>query len=899
MTLCILLAIWFANSIGTFKQSDQFFNDLFQSSFFQLQTPDEVLLVYAPVSDFEGDESRLPDLIAQLGAHRPKKIGIIHEVTDDQFEMLERSPYASKIVAGTSLTKLTQDPVQQDEEQLSVISRGFIDLDLRDQAVYREHNAILRNDDQVYLSLEAKIAKTLLRTRSQLPEGRFGIQFSGGPNSLPHIDADAVLNDEIIKELIEDRVVLIGPEPGKSIGFVTPTTSGSQRMTRLELHGNILNTVLLQSFIRKSGNLIALITLLVISIFCCQLFRQIKQRWLIRSLILTAIAMSILAWTSFTYASLALPFSAVICVLLTAAFSSLYRRFHTLNEIIEYWRMMRHSNQKTMSRTSEHDAWTAISDSVYQIFYPTRMVLMELQPGATHLSTVKAVHCDKEHILEQRRDINRVPYRDAIADGKPGVVANRRFFIDNGRDDQQTEYMVPLILVSELIGFMVLEMDNEATENWQDFENFLSRFANDMAVFLAEGRTNSSETLMRERTFRKLKVLPEKTTALSLFKEEAEIRNNENLLGDTFDTLETSGAICNVFGRIVRTNSAMIDLLQKDGVVIGNSDCVEILTALTGRSKNECRKMFRSCVVEGHSEQIFLRSDENSASRVLFLKPLNRGGKSNLTSRCVSIQVIDGEIFRVTEEWQNRFAESNVNSVAQQLKHLSKLSDQLGSEKQSDHDAHQLNADLANEIIDVVNECQSMIGSSITESPLDIIRLDVRSIFETTLERHRMQLESNGVVTVPRFEEQPYLAVANPFLLERIFGTIFDCIIQNATDETEMHVGADIVDDKIQFYFRNRIAGAPISGLRKSLDLQAHATNRLSAAEGDALSLLTTEQIDRFNAVEDWLVEWNGSMNIKCCDSYRISVDLSLSTELPVAAAAPHPNHSNLDSNCE
>ena len=166
---------------------------------------------------------------------------------------------------------------------------------------------------------------------------------------------------------------------------------------------------------------------------------------------------------------------------------------------------------------------------------------------------------------------------------------------------------------------------------------------------------------------------------MGLFQAEVEHRNLEKLLGDAFETIQTAGVIYDVFGRTIKTNAKMVELLQRNGVVVEDTDCISMLESLTRWNKNECRKLFRQCVVEGRTQQMFIPSEnKRDAPRVLYLEPLNKGDdEPEISSRCVCIQVVEGKIFKESQVWQQEFVNNNLQQVNDRLEKLQKLADQI------------------------------------------------------------------------------------------------------------------------------------------------------------------------------------------------------------------------------
>ena len=765
--LCIWLAVCVAEFSGLFRASDNYGYDLVLAVQPPSQQTSDVLLVYTPKSYFrEPDCTLLSKLAHQLFVYDARRVGILFDPDQPQFESLNRIPIASKIVVGTRLSSISGSRESCSDNSVATgIECGFRDLGL-EQIIHREHSPLVTYNTQTFPSFEYVIARQLLASRD-LPKSMFGINYVGGPEDLPHIRAQELLDQEIVSELVQDKIVLIGPAPDENFGVVTPTTYGTQRMSQLEVHGNILNTILNQNSIHSASAVLSVTWLLLVTVVGCQILRQVSSSLILRSYGYCLLAVLLFSWLGLHVFSIKLPLTAILVATSLAMLTSFHSRFETLKGLFESWNLMRQTGTQADWKAEEKDTWTLIADSVYQIFYPNRMVLMELNSGKTHLTLTKTIQCTPEDIFERRRDVNREPFREAVELGAAMKIRNRQFFVIN-HETECFEFVAPLILVSELVGFMVLEMTAESVKTWDDFENFLSQFASDMAVLVNKYRVLQQYESRQKYILEKLKEVPEQNRKLSLFQTEVEHHNLENLLSDAFERIQTAAAICDVFGRTIKTNAKMVELLQSNGVVIDNADCISLLESLTGWQKNDCRKLFRHCVVDGRYEQIYLpQVDHQVAPRVLFLEPLSKGDdEPEISSRCVCIQVVEGNIFQESRQWQKDFARTNLQQVVHRLDDLEVLANRLQPRLQD--------RQIAGEIAKTVYECRAMLNLRFSEEPENFVLFDTRTAWRSCISKIHVQLESDGIQVVQRFENDRLEAVANPFLLERVFSAALD-----------------------------------------------------------------------------------------------------------------------------
>ena len=873
--MLIVSVLGAANLAGIFHASDACLNDLVVTAR-PTSSSSDVVLVYAPESAFSDPScellGRLSSQLKELGA---KKIGLAFEPTQQQFDALNALPINILLTTGTIVGDTSTTVFDPAPDAMT----GTLGLKL-DQSVYRDHPTVVAND-QTSNSFELALAGPFLKSQADVPT-KIGVRFVGGPNGLPHVKAIDILRGEIISELIANKVVLVGPRIVNEVGFVTPTTFDSQRMSQLELRGNIVNTLIRQSWIQDASQLFSLCVLSLFAVVACQIFRQVSPTWIGPAFALILFCIGTFSWITLHYFDTRSPATLLLLANAMALGRCLVIRFRIMKGLLETWNLMLGFHPRMHNR----DSWELFSDSVYQNFNPTRMVLFELEPGATHLKVIKTTHCSPNDIFERRRDINRVPYCDAVELGAAKTVGARQFFARNRPDCE--EFIVPLILMSEVLGMVVLEMPRSSVNNWNNFENFLTLFANDMAVLINKQRMLDQQQEDMKRITERLRDVPETNETVNIRRAEIEYRNVANLLDDALDATQTATAICDVFGLPIKINARMITILQDKGIVIDDVDCVQLLTALTARDWDECRTLFRQCTIEGRRRQIVVESECGGLPNFVFLAPVRQlDQQTEPSTRCISIQLVEGRIFDDSMSWEHQFEKQNFRRLRNQLDNLKSAIDEI--RLSTEPDPSQQYQAVLNSILDQIGECGRTLGKRFGEDAASCVLFDSRQVWQSALREFGKLSESRLTKVEQKLSNEDLTVFANPLLLEQVFDAILTCFTDQAGESARIRVSADRADQWVVFEFTDISMGAPIRDLRNSLNAKTNVPIDCESIQGDAASLLTPEQFDRFNEIESWLQIWNANLAIRCTESLRIGVELTLCREREEAGHTTRP----------
>lgn len=883
-TAAILSVIWLGQWMGMFQSVDDWVGDRIQQWTLGSRGSYRVLLVYASTDILESPE-KLEVLIDRIDQSEPGVIGVLADSSEIRLRAERPSPQRNRLVLGRAFGLFENGPAAHGAT-LSVstsgsgLREGFIDLDLAAQPVYRRHWATAQFQGQPVAAFEREIAKRTSVSADELPEGEFRIRYAGAVNGLPHVDADQVLAGEVIPELIRDRVVLIGRPTPSEYGFATPTCQGRERMGRLELHGNIVECLLDRNWIHDSGMLGSLFWIALVTAVSIQIFRQCTPLWLPR-LVWGLVAINLLVATiAFCWMNAALPVTAMLVSVFASAGQQAIQRFSVLRRAAELWRLMTQNDQQTDSDSDPERVWDLISDAVYQMFYPKRMALMELQPHATHLKVVRTIHCTPESIFEQRRDMQRQPYRDALDCGKPLRIASRCFFSDQV-DRRETEFMVPLVFASQPLGFMVLGMDTESLEDWQDFEGFLDQFAQEMSVLVANDRAARREQDARARWTGRLRETPEEQTLTVVQHHHVEQQGEFNRLSIAFEIAESALAMCDVFGQILRCNSQLLNLLQEVEITPTDTSCVEMVAALTGRSQHDCRRMFRMAIIQHRAEQIFIPAGRlRDYACILMLKPLTirtSDEDGEIESRRVMVEIVEGRIFERMHQWQSRLRDRTCHRAMEAVQRIESRAMETTSHR-ADFKPTEHGAELSQtlkELSDLLEACRRMNEVRWDENPENVAPLDLNMMWQHVMTRFTGPSNRREVEWEWDESAEQATVVANPLLLDRILTELWETLLRRSAPGSSVRIAGCLADRKWVMDIQSEGEVTPVEGLRKSLQGRNSQNPDFDLAD----AWMTDVDQTLWKQIHGWMEAWGGSLTIRSRDDMGLAIELVLESE--------------------
>ena len=890
--ICVLLTVLLIGMIGGFRPLDTAFQSLCQRMGFPCARAEHVLIIYAPQETLASGSDELIELLDEIHKHSPNRVGIVAGGPPQLYQRLDQLSYAEQLCVGFRFNQLLSSTAGKVSANFQT---GFSDLPFSEDPVLRYGTTRREQVGIVLPSFEASLVEPLIGSNYKLPSENFGITWCGGSGSIAHIRSRHLTSGNSIRALIQGRVVLIGPDYPDEFAVSVPPTSGGSRMSRLEVRANIVECLLQNSYTLSCSQAITLMWLLCATVLSIQIARQtpIHQCGLALSLIVTGIviACAIGVWLSNFWISV----SALVVASSLAWLTTTLHRFGRMSDFVQYWKLRSIVREAHLESRFEEGVWNAIGDSALQMFQPTRMVLMELSPGATHLKRVSSVGCDYSHILEKRLDYRRSPYIEAIEENRP-ILNPRGNFFSRTPGLREAEFVLPLSNGLTTLGIIVLGMDKEHLAQWADFQTFLEKFTIEMSQLVAASRQELVNDLSRLDWRERLRKLPEEVEFIEI--QRSSERQNDLIERSelAFDSSESAMATFDIYGRVIRRNSSFNRIMQEAQLSISRILCVEILASLTGRSQNECRNIFREAIMNDREDEILMVDKNRSRSpRVMYVKPMRlieEERRTSIETHGLLIEIVDGSPFEDLERWNHQLSQSLVPKALETVEHLSSKKADIRALVESEMTPQETLKNLfgtvgstVDEIVSVLQQCKDLTNRQVSADVENGFAFDSNSVWNSVHQRVTPALADRSIEIINKIDQSARVIVfANPLLLERVFGTTIEFLAENALDESQIGVEVHQAEGEIEWQFINQGGGTPVDTLRRALEaeeVRGRSTNvyadRENIKKQKALNL-SPLQIDQLSEIEAWVNRWGGSVEVKNLpESMTVSIHLTTS----------------------
>ena len=861
--ICICFVIVSAHWLNLFKPID----DLLRNGCIWLtassqQDDSQLLLVYANPEILEDASPQLTRLLKEINQNSPKKIGIEANGSLHNFAALNRLSFASRLTIGFNSQELLSQPETATENRFDT---GFADLFHSRQPVYRTSLSSLGGRDKDLHSFEFEIAQSVLPLTENLPKTSYGIRYQGGANAIPNIKADMLLNGNMLRGLIKDKIVLIGPDFPRQFDLLTPTTTGDSRMSRLEVRGNMVASLLNQSYTTEVSNFPFLMVLVVVITVSIQIARQTQKNWFP----VVALTSAVVSWgifaISYWSASVWLPGTALIFAGLLSVVTTAFQRLTKLDDFVQFWKIRSTTREGHLQSRFEENVWQAIGDVANQMFQPTRVVMMELAPGATHLKRVLAVGCDYSQICEKRLDYKRAPYWEPLQN-KQAVRSSQRGFFASNQGVRETEYILPLVHGMKVYGVIAMAVDVDTHEKWADFDSFVNRFSSEMSQLIADSRRVGKQADEKTGWFDRWLTLPEERDFLDI--QDASLKQDDLIerVDIAFNACEAALATFDIYGRVIRRNSSFNLLLQKTELSISRASCIEVISTLSGLTMNQSRKIFRDAILHSESDKHFIANDNIDDTMMMHIKPMQLQEDDHRTSietHGLLLEIVDGKVFKDLRQWNHELSTAIVPQVLHKASELEQAAALLQNPTSKEQSLTELFGSVGNtvsEIVSILEDCQNLSDRKITATPRNCFLLNIVPIWRSVKTDFSEKLSQRAISISEKFPHQEEIrAIANPILLDKAFSVILQFLLDNAFDDSEIRFEIDVTLEGFELRLTNQGGGTPVDTLRKSLN---QAATRTTKKRKDKYINLDTAQIDQLRNIDQWVSQWNGDFSV-------------------------------------
>ena len=504
-----------------------------------------------------------------------------------------------------------------------------------DDGIYRYQQAYMLNEKESELKSEPKsepksrieeaLHNSTLSIVNNKENKHYLINFLAGNNYIPVINSQRLLEGQMISDLIQNKVVLLGEKNNvEAFGYLTPISSSSEKMSLLEFQAYALDTLLKEQAV-KEFSLLSLAALFLAQIIISLLIYQLYSRYISLFIsILLIVLYVILSWFVLNFYLIRLPL--IELILLQLLLYTFVRRYKSIIEDDELQQTLLEISVKNQEHVipvsfyQSKDPWSQVISLINQTLNLNRLIFLERVPGDHRVKEIKALNCDINDIHEMRRDYEREPYRGAIEASGPVKIDARQYL--KNLNDNEDQYLVPLIFGGDILGFWAFAVEKEQIQKTANFLQHVNDYARQIAELIYyRHRFFNDDT---DKNFLQRYFYQDKQySSQQLLNQTIEILNNRlDSLESVFHGMTSANVLYDLFGRVVQINKPMEKFIHDRNIPVYDMTAMDFVHKITRMEVNKIRHMIEQIILEQRQYSMPIMDKEGDDHYVMIIKPL-------------------------------------------------------------------------------------------------------------------------------------------------------------------------------------------------------------------------------------------------------------------------------------
>lgn len=869
-SLLVLVLIWAVGLFDRFSLFDALSYDLLvQTIPGPSHQPGVVLVEARPERSFSasGEWKKLIDQLLALKAHR---IAFAFPPRFDDPSFLAASPYRENVLIGGWLVR---DPEIRERQYIGGIPENYPAW-LRERIVPLApptEKGIARSQlTQLAVDGRPTPIFSVAAAGTRPDTDRFFINFSDYANELPTFRMDRLLAEGSIAEAFAGKVVLVGVADTAPLHTIS-IPGRSAPVSVLELHGLATDTLIQDEAVRVfSHGQRMLILALAWSITLALLQPLTLLPGIIAAAVLTTLTIAG-SWLLLWLANIWLPVGDLFFV---SAWTMLFvfrdkaaRENQTLKSLLLNLTARVQSRTAPISFIQADEHWGFVLSLIDQTLSVTRTIVLERIPAEHRVREVKALRCAVTDISEMRRDYERAPYTDAIADG--GMIRVDKYL--KSVDDSEHQYLVALMFGGEILGFWAFGLIAGEIERSPELPRTVNSIARQVSVLLYQRKLREEIENASSHDWRRYFSDDNIAAFVELNQSIQFLQQRLVTIEQLFRGLGTAAALYDLWGRLVAINEEMSDLLRLAGIPAYGITAADLVRRLTGLNEAEARETMNRLIVErkAHALQLHIAALPERLF-LLSIKPLAQADDSSGADSSnpfdlmgILIELVDVSEMHAVIDLKSDVLKNTLLRLEPDLKILADSAQAIAA-----HDRMSAGcADLGRQIGRSAGEIEHRLGRSaeLLAPELDPTRLDRYPIdVAATISRvaDGLDAEARNHRVRLRIEDPPAptLAYADPERLPMLVAAIFGVLFDDAPPDSEIVVRLTLDGGRFVVDFRNAGFGLP----QERID------------EMFAGSTETTESFAALRRATHALADWRGSIEVRSGIGMGIQVVLRL-----------------------
>ena len=883
--LALISGVWAASFVGIFEPISNLLYDVYYGLLDHKKAVEpRVLMVLLSRSEEPGLEDELPleddllKLVRGLFAGGAERVvfGISLDVSP---EFYSRTLRAGDVVFSRDLRRRRSkeeafelEPLPQGSDpQHDWVGVSAVSPSVR--GIHRRQDAWIEVQGKRELFFEVAAAPQF---RERSPEDlpfHYYIRFRGGPRSLPAVSSSLVLEDGVLGEIVRGKTVLIGTETEHGSHMIeTPATRSGEGFSRLEFHAHALNTLLAGRAIYALGPLSTLLLLIAVGCGSWLLFQWIEVRtiaWLSSVLIVSYCG---LAWLFLEADDLWIPVLELVAIQCGTLAYSLKVKATLATEAMS--RLVLSSTDALRERYApeafleSQGPWSMLVNMVNQTLDLDRLIFLEAVRNKRVVREITALNCSLTDISEKRRDFGGGPYLTAIE--ARAAIRVEQFLCQAIHDEEQ--YLVPLLHGEEVLGFWAFGIAPQKAANIKSFNQLVNDYALLISELLWQRRKRDADESGGDELVKALR----QGRVESLYQDlTGTFRTLGTRLAQTEALLSgfnTSIVVFDLFGRILKVNANMKQLLESEALEVKSLTALDLLSSLSEYDLSRSRRILRHVIIEQQTMTLPVRLASQAKGRfLLHLKPIDLNDVEleidsdvYVGAKCILCELADASAFVGLFEMKEKLTRRLGLQLRNDLASIEMSSSLLGSSHLSEGQRQNISEiihDKVGKMMDVLVECQQYLTLESNVQQVERFPVDSCEALEAALEQLGSILRERNVrSSIDRPNVMSYVLAANESI-DTVFSTILKVLLSDAIDDSEIAVQVTESSEMVTFEFKNQGFGLPDERFQEYVFGE---------------KMLATEELKALRETLRWIEAWGGSLEAHSQVGEGIHLTLSL-----------------------
>ncbi|MGM0416167.1 MAG: hypothetical protein ACQEQK_04360 [Thermodesulfobacteriota bacterium] len=518
---------------------------------------------------------------------------------------------------------------------------------------------------------------------------RMEINFFPASAALPHITFEDILKERIIGDVIKDRHVVAGPGKSLVTGTIyTPRAPDGAGMSTTSLVGYALQTQLHNNPILTPAWPAQLGILLFLGVIGIVIFQYFDFRLSVIATIAGMTGLLLGAWLLFSFSSCKIPVTAAL-ILQLLLFTTIFvdRFLRAEHRARSVWLRLHLELERKMDvpRFTESDQhWQQLMNMLNQTLSTTRSLFFELSPRSKHLREIASYECSYEDIHEQRRDIERSPYKDALDNKAPIEVEGFLRPLEDERAAEEKQYLVPLQYGDIVYGFWTFGINPQLGFNLERIIGLTAEFADQISHLLHNRYLFQKEQAQNQSMWSRFLHLEAHTSSINQVQTSIEhFERRQHLLEQVMKQQRTATAAYDLFGQIIEINDSMEQILRLRGISPFSTTTTDLILSLTQMPMGRVQQKLRYVVINHETMNLtILPCEDDPRAYPLQIQALSVAEQKSTTDEVVPFNTY-GVLLQIPESYTSEEEGDPANEAISEVKRIREgLSELKGPESQ-------------------------------------------------------------------------------------------------------------------------------------------------------------------------------------------------------------------------